>query len=230
MSEPRVRVTGRLIVGLLIVALGVVFTLDQMGVMDSGDVLRWWAVVPLAYGLMRLTGFYCARRTGIGLVFTVGGAWLLLHGLRILVYDPWDFWPVVLIILGVSLVAGSMARARRAGGGEDPSSTLSAFALWSGVTRKVASQDFRGGEVTAIMGGHEIDLRSAKLAEGSAVIDLFVWWGGVDLRVPEDWKVSCEALALLGGIEDASKAPAGEVRGHIILKGLVVMGGVEVKN
>jgi hypothetical protein len=34
----------------------------------------------------------------------------------------------------------------------------------------------------------------------------------------------------MGGVEDMTRAPAGEARGHLILKGLVLMGGVEVKN
>jgi hypothetical protein len=80
------------------------------------------------------------------------------------------------------------------------------------------------------MGGHDLDLRPARIASGPAVIDLFVWWGGVDIRVPQDWKVSCEALPIMAGIEDQTRPPAGEAKGHLILKGLVVMGGVEVKN
>ena len=100
----------------------------------------------------------------------------------------------------------------------------------SGTERKIVSQEFTGGDVTAIMGGHDIDLRSAKAANGTCVIDLLVWWGGVDFLVPDDWKVSAEGLAIMGAIEDSTRAPSGEARGHLILRGLVVMGGVEVKN
>jgi len=94
----------------------------------------------------------------------------------------------------------------------------------------VLSQSFEGGDVTAIMGGQELDLRGARLAGGSASIELFVLCGGVDLRVPEGWRVSVDAVALLGGIEDATRVPTAEAGGHLILKGLVLMGGVEVKN
>ena len=80
------------------------------------------------------------------------------------------------------------------------------------------------------MGGHDIDLRGAGIAGDAAVIDLFVIWGGVEIKVPPDWKVSCEALPIMGGVDDRSKAPAGEARGHLVLKGLIVMGGVEIKN
>jgi len=107
---------------------------------------------------------------------------------------------------------------------------LSTFVVWSGLERKVSAQDFRGGEVTAIMGGAEIDLRSARMAGDSAVVNVSILWGGVDFHVPADWKVTVEALPLLAGIEDATRAPAGEARGHLIIRGAVIMGGVEIKN
>ena len=54
--------------------------------------------------------------------------------------------------------------------------------------------------------------------------------GGVDITVPPDWRVTSEALPILGGVQDSTKTPAAETRGHLIIKGLVMMGGVEVKN
>jgi hypothetical protein len=80
------------------------------------------------------------------------------------------------------------------------------------------------------MGGADIDLRQAKMPAGRAVIDVTVMWGGVDLYVPGDWTVTVEALPLMAGIEDATRAPAGEVRGNLVVKGVVLMGGVEIKN
>jgi len=102
--------------------------------------------------------------------------------------------------------------------------------VWAGIERKVSSLDFRGGDVTAIMGGAEIDLRPARMPAGRAVVDVTVMWGGVDLYVPEDWQVTVEALPLMAGIEDGTRAPAGEVRGHLVVRGVVLMGGVEIKN
>ena len=141
---------------------------------------------------------------------------------------------MVLVVLGGSMVAGAMRRARDADAplapAADTDSTLSTFVVWAGIERKVAALDFRGGDVTAIMGGAEIDLRPAKMPGGRAVIDVTVLWGGVELFVPGDWKVTVEALPLMAGIEDATRAPAGEVRGHLVVKGVVLMGGVEIKN
>ena len=221
---------GRLTFGLIVIALGVLFMLDNLGLASARDILRWWPVLLVLYGLARITGWRCRAHLASGVLFTIIGTWMLLHVFHLVRLGVWDLWPVVLILLGASMVTGTLQRSRAPVSGDETSASLNAFALWSGLTRKVVAQDFRGGDVTAIMGGHEIDLRPARMAEGQAIIDLFVWWGGVELRVPEDWRVSVEALPIMGAVVDESRAPLGEVRGVLVLRGLIVMGGVEVKN
>ena len=227
-------VTPRIILGLVVIALGVLFTLDNLGVISAGELLRWWPALLLVYGLARLTGTAGRRNLTAGVFFTLLGALLLLRELGVIGLDPWDFWPVLLIAFGGSMLTGALRRTRGADApvatGTDSESTFSQFVVWSGIERKVSTQDFRGGDVTAIMGGAEIDLRPAKMPGGRAVVDVTVMWGGVELYVPGDWQVTVEALPLMAGIEDATRAPAGEVRGHLVLRGVVLMGGVEIKN
>lgn len=228
--DGRFRVSARLILGLVVVAVGVALLLDELEIADASVLLRWWPALALAYGLMMLTGVCCRRHVGGGLVVSFFSGWLLLERLDVVHRGPWELWPLALVVLGAAMVIGALRRPDTAAVLEDRASTIRAFALWSGAGRKVVSEDFRGGEITAIMGGHDIDLRPAKIAAGPAVIDAFVWWGGVDLRVPEGWKVTNEALALLGGVEDKTRAPEGEATGHLVIKGLVVMGGMELRN
>jgi hypothetical protein len=254
MHESRMPVTGRLVFGMVVIVLGVLFTLDSVGVLDAGQFLRWWPAAPILYGVARMTGLGCRQNTLAGAIFTIAGTLFLLHDFDVISLDPWSlFWPFVLLAIGASMVRGSLRRQRLrlelrggavhavpvpdgtpgyapAGGGSAPDATFNTFVMWSGLERKVTSNEFRGGDVTAIMGGAEIDLRQSRLAGGEAVIEVLVLWGGVDLFVPADWKVSVEAVPFMGGIEDGTRAPSGEVRGHLVVKGLVMMGGVEVKN
>jgi predicted membrane protein len=227
-------VTPRIILGLIVIGLGVLFTLDNLGVIAAGELLRWWPALLLAYGLSRLTGTGCGRSLTAGVFFTLLGALLLLREFGLVQLDPWDFWPVLLIAIGGSMLTGALRRSRGADAplpsGADAGSTFNQFVVWAGIERKVVSLDFRGGDVTAIMGGADIDLRQAKLPGGRAIIDVTVIWGGVNLYVPGDWTVTVEALPLMAGIEDATRAPAGEARGHLVVRGVVLMGGVEIKN
>jgi len=227
---PRSRVSGRLVLGMVVILLGVILLLDQLHVAPAGQMLRFVPAIPLLLGLMLLTGVGFRRHVAGGLVLCTVSSFLLLRTLGVLDVRLWMLWPAGLIAIGGWLVVAAIRGPASRDKLEKGASTLEAFALWSGSSRKVVSEDFRGGEVTAIMGGHEIDLRPAKIASGTAVIDLFVWWGGVEIKVPEDWKVTNEALALMGGVDDKTRMPQGEIRGHLVLKGPIIMGGVEVKN
>jgi predicted membrane protein len=100
-----------------------------------------------------------------------------------------------------------------------------------GGERVVRSQDFRGGEVTAILGGFEIDLRGAGIAGDSATIEVFALFGGVELRVPEDWDVAVHGTPILGAVINSAKAGIGTVPTKtLVIRGSAIMGGVEVKN
>ena len=221
---------SRLVFGLVVVTFGVIFLLDELGLANAYSILRYWAVIPLGYGLMRLTGTWCRQQLTAGLIFTLVGAWMLLRSLGVLPFGLHDFWPLIIIAVGVMMVAGGLGRGRRGVADGDPSNTIHALAFWSGIDRKIAATDFQGGDITAIMGGHQLDFRAAKMAGGTAVIDLLVMMGGVDMRIPEDWVLTCEAVPIMGGIEDRTRPPAGEVKGRLVLKGFIMMGGVDVKN
>ena len=112
---------------------------------------------------------------------------------------------------------------------QDPSATVDMFAMWSGNVRKSVSSAFRGGDATAVMGGVDLDLRPAKIAPEGAVLEVFTWWGGIDLHVPPGTRVINEANVFMGGIDD--KTTVGDASGGtLVLRGLVVMGGIEIKN
>jgi hypothetical protein len=111
----------------------------------------------------------------------------------------------------------------------DANSTLSAMAILGGVSRGNNSRAFRGADLLAIMGGCQLDLRQAAI-NGEAVIEVFVMWGGIEIRVPEDWTVSSRIVPLMGGVEDKTRPPQGATAHRLILRGFAIMGGVEIKN
>jgi len=106
---------------------------------------------------------------------------------------------------------------------------LSAMAILSGVNRGNNWPAFRGGDLTAVMGGCEIDLRQAAI-NGDATIDVFAVWGGIEIRVPENWTVAFHVTPILGGVEDKTRPSLGSTAHRLTIRGVVVMGAVEVKN
>ena len=114
------------------------------------------------------------------------------------------------------------------GPGRGPDESVSEVAVWAGKQRRIAVPTFRRGDLTAIMGGVELDLRPAGTASGEAIIDVFVIWGGVEIWVPPDWAVVNKVGVLMGGVEDKSTGTQ-DARHRLIVRGFVIMGGMEIK-
>jgi len=221
------RVTPRLILGVAILLAGVAFTLDNLGVLDAGEFIDYWPLILVAVGLAKLVG---VNRTGGWLsagFWILIGIWWTLFNLGVTDFYPPEFWPVFLIVAGLFLVQ----RALRPGRRSDPSpDKVTGFAVLGGATRKSASQDFRGGDFTAVMGGCEVDLRDARITNGPAVIDVFAFWGGVDIRVPPDWEVDGQVTAILGGFDNRTGTGQIDPTQLLVIRGLAMMGGVDVRS
>jgi LiaF transmembrane domain len=221
--------TPQLLVGLLIIAVGILFTLDNLGLAEAGRYIRYWPVGLVAVGLLKIWQARegCGGAFG-GFVFTLGGLWLLIEQTVDVRVGFDDMWPMLMVFLGAYLVwRGVNARERLPGA--DGHSVVRATAILSGVKLASTSRTFRGGDLTAVMGGCEVDLRQAAI-NGEAVIDVFSMWGGIEIRVPDDWVVVNQGTPILGAVEDKTRPTPGAGAHRLIVLGVVVMSGVEVKN
>jgi predicted membrane protein len=167
------------------------------------------------------------------------GAWLLLNTLGLLRVRLWEmFWPLVLIGIGTVLVMQATRRRTRQVTGADADATLTIFAMLSGVKRTSTAQRFRGGEITAVMGGAFIDLRQATIPPGEeAVLDIFTMMGGCEIVVPPSWTVVTPIVPIMGGIDDkrlpmlpGTENMSGKPAPRLVLRGLLLMGGIEIKS
>lgn len=233
MATRNFRVSFQLIIGFIIITLGVLYLLQNFGVLYARDYTKFWPLLLVLFGISRIVqSDHMPQKIWGGFWVIVGSLWVLDH-LDVLYFSIWELWPLVLVAIGLSLI-WRPSRRRFAGVGgtiiEDSDSQINAFAMLGGFKRSNDSQDFRGGEITAIMGGCEIDLRRAVIRESEAVLEVVAIMGGVELRVPEDWQVVLQGVPVLGGYEDKTHQQQGEMRKRLIVKGYVVMGGVEVKN
>jgi predicted membrane protein len=222
------RLTPQLLMGAIIIAIGALFTLDNLGLVDARQYLRYWPAALIFVGALKVWQSRGGGGAFGGLLFIVAGAWLLLETFRIVTISFVDLWPLILVFFGASLVWRGL-RGGRDRVGADGHSTVSAIAVLAGVHRGNNSRAFRGGDLTAIMGGCEIDLRQAAI-DGDAVIDVFAMWGGIELKVPEDWTVASRVVPILGGFEDKTRPQRGAATHRLLIRGFAIMGGIEVKN
>lgn len=229
-NGPR-RLTGRLIFGIIVLALGLTWTLENLGFTDASLVLRWWPALLLTYGLVRFAGLDGARRQTSGLIFMVLGGWLLARELGWVSFSIFKLWPVVMIIIGASLVWRSMRGPAPDAGPNSRSNYPRPFAFMGANTTNVESQTLEALEVTAVMGGVELDLHHARAERREVVAEVFAWWGGIEIAVPGDWEVISEVTPIMGGVENQSRlAPGVQPVTTLIVRGMVVMGGIEIKN
>lgn len=240
------KISPRVVVGLLIVAFGLALTLDELGVMEAGELIHYWPFGILAVGIANVLEKDRSKRT-FGWILTGVGALLVTENFFYINIDVWRFWPLAIVVFGLLIVYRSMRP--RPEGAEGPGYTIgggtsasnatsnkagsleqviSDFVMWSGIQRRVASPAFKRADLTAIMGGIELDLRQAGTENGQAVIDVFVLWGGIEIIVPPDWAVSNEITPIMGGAEDGSTGTQ-QAKHRLVVKGVVIMGGVDIK-
>jgi hypothetical protein len=232
--------SGRVLAGSVLVIVGVAALLAQFTSLHVGGLIAdWWPLVIIVIGAVQLV----TRSAPVfGAVFmVVAGIVLQLWTLGILNVSIWAvIFPLLIVSIGVSLLVPrgwgrSWGRTSSEGGDE-----LHDLAMFSGYESRVESTSFRGGRVTAIFGGMEIDLRGATMAPEGAEIEATAAFGGMELRVPETWRVEITGLPLFGGWSNKTAtakpkgatadtpAPAGTP--VLKIKAFVAFGGFEVKN
>lgn len=223
--------------GLLILGVGIIFTLDKLiDTFEAGSILRLWPALLVVFGLMKLIQSKSTPGRFFGFILTGGGVLLLLDRIEYFQFSfsISDFIVLVLIGLGISLIWSSISSKKSSAltleNIEDEESFINSFAFMGGVSRKNSSQSFRGAELSAIMGGIELDLTEAKMNEDTIVINVFAFWGGIELKVPSKWRVEIDAYPILGGFEDNTKTTQGESPKKLIIRGYAIMGGMEINN
>lgn len=225
--------TGQVVLGLMVIGLGLLFLLDNLGILDMRRAFAFWPMVFIVAGTVKL----CDTRTQGGALLGGGlvgfGILLTLDRLEIIDFNWRTVWPLVLIGLGVYLVMKAMRGRRTMAGavlkdGAGSDSVLDVVAVLGGFERRVATQDFRAAEITAIMGGCTLDMRGAAIQD-EAVINVFSFWGGVTIKCPPDWTIVLEGTPILGAFEEKTVAPPHDGK-RLVIRGYAIMGGVEVRN
>jgi predicted membrane protein len=210
--------------------------LDNLGWLDLDLRIHVIPIVLIAVGILKVLQTRTQSGTVVGGVLILAGALIMLKSLGFLYIDWRTLWPLFIIGAGVAVVFKSATSRKTQGQGdglldkETDESVINLTAIMGGYKRRVTTQDFRGGEITAIMGGGDLDLRQASI-NGDAVLNLFAFCGGITIKVPVDWTVVLEGTPIMGAFEEKTVPPTAISSGkRLILRGYVIMGGVEVRN
>ncbi|MCF6170193.1 MAG: cell wall-active antibiotics response protein [Bacteroidales bacterium] len=227
----------RNITGLILIVFGgllLLNTFDIIGFSVSYYIFSWKTLL-IVIGLVLINR---RENNKIGLLLIgVGTAFWVLDFAGLYVSFGKVFLPLILITIGIVVITRRGRREQagqplRSADGSLNTDYLDDISILGGGIRRIDSHNFKGGNITAIFGGSEFDLKNAEISPEGCVIDVFTMFGGTKLIVPEDWDVKSDVLSLFGGFGDKRQAKSlkSEVKKVLLIKGVVLFGGMEIKS
>jgi predicted membrane protein len=235
MEEQKNSTDKRFWLGGLLIIIGIIFLFNSFEIIDFhfARIIFSWSFFLFIIGLFilintekKVLGGYL---TGIGFIFLIPKVFPQVN------YDGTIVIAIILISLGSYIIFKQKDKQSEISVdalGQIKKDTIDDVAIFGGGTKIVTSDNFRGGNITAIFGGSEIHLKGCKLAEGTNYIDVLALFGGTTLIVPNDWNIVMNVTSIFGGFSDKSvrdpSAPI-DMSKTLIIKGLVIFGGGEVK-
>jgi len=235
-----------LVIGLILTLIGVLFLLQNLGILYVDNLWQYWPLLLILFGLSRAATAYGVSGRVWGGVLVFAGVIFQLSNLGIIRGDPWTFiWAILLIGLGAAMLAA------RLNGWHGPpqwwgqqgqpftessikEGMIREVAIFGGGNKRIDAQDITGGQLEAVFGGIALDLRQAGLAKDKerVVIEANAVFGGVDIRVPDTWNVTVRGSGVFGGYADKTVHPAeaANQKPKLIIAGGAVFGGVTVRN
>jgi predicted membrane protein len=221
---------GRVFGGLIIVIVGSFLLLKQLHVPIPHWVFTPWTFL-IALGLFigvrhQFKGFGWAIPILIGSSFLVGE-----------IFDDFSFhrffWPVLIISIGLYMILRPKKNDRYWGTTTSSEDFIDATAIFGGVKRNIITKKFKGGDVTSVFGGSEINLSQADI-EGKAVLDVTALFGGSKIIVPSNWQINSEDVtAIFGSLDDKRAIIANQTPDPnkiLVITGTVMFGGIDLRS
>jgi predicted membrane protein len=233
----------KLIIGVIIASIGALLLADNIGVLpyQIKDIFFSWQMLLIAIGAINLAG---RNSFFAGVILITIGAFFLIPNL---IHFSFEFtrllWPVIFIVIGLVIIFRRKPKYTNCFNNNTTESCnpinstddfIDILAILGGTKRFIQSQNFKGGKITTIFGGAELDFSQSKLAEGSNEIEITTIFGGSSMVVPADWNVRIEVASILGGFADKRKLNTSEnpenKNKELVIKGVAIFGGGEIKN
>ena len=216
---------NRTSLGLVLIIVGLVLALDSAGVLRTDGIGRWWPLLLIGVGTVKVRQPREDGQRAAGVAFLMlGGLFLFTSVLAVR-----SAWPLLMVAFGAFLLwqgtEGPGAEAVKV----SDTPYLSDMVLIGFVKRGHRPLDFRGGTVTAVIGGVELDLRKANMTS-TAYLDVVAFWGGIEIKVPAEWTVDARVIPLMGAFENKVDAPASPGGPRLVVRGHAIMGAVVIGN
>lgn len=224
--DPRGRMVRGIVWGATVVSAGVLFLLEQLGMLGGYHAWSFWPVLLIIAGVMGMTRRY-HRLFGTALAVT--GTLLLVHSLALGPLQWGVIWPILIIGLGVVILISIMTRKRRPHVPPFARNLPPGAVHMGSKEERVDTQEYEGGEVSSVMGAYLLDLTRAEIKGEVATVSAKAVMGAIEIRVPRHWKVQVESSPVLGAVDDRTHEPVDPTK-ILVIEADVVLGGIEIRN
>lgn len=225
---------GRILLGLLFVLIGLAWLLDVYGyTVFPGGLSVWWPSILVVVGLAKLAASPRWWGGPVGLIVAGG----VLQAWR-LGYLPGLSWkvvaPIAIILAGLLILfaprrwGDERAWEERWRRDTEPHRIeREDTVVFASGDRRAPAEEYKGGELTAVFGHLNADLREAKLPAEGAHLKATSVFGGVDIRVPAGWRVEVKGTPVFGKVQNRTTPGPGPT---LQVEAVSVFGDVDVTN
>jgi len=222
----------RFLPAVILIAVGVIFLLDNLHLFHGHDVWDYWPVALMIAGAFKVADASTPQVRTVGGILLAAGAIILASNLGLIPVDAGDLWPLALIGVGAYMLVNRTGFSWGTRGSYS-SNMQSEAAVFGGGKRKFNTSDFKYAKFDCVFGGFEIDLREAGIVGDSATIEINAVFGGAEVRIPTNWSAVVRAAGVFGAFTDNSTQPNAATTPNfkrLYFKGAAVFGGVNIKN
>lgn len=225
------RQKGRAFFGIAVAILGILWV-AKLALHIPFDWITEWPFLLIIIGVL----------IGIKNNFRNSAWWILcLIGGANLIDDYYPqyndyIWPAALIIGGLAIALRPKKKPcgpnYKTNNSITTESNLNVDVTFGGRKEMITSKDFKSGTVSLTFGGCELNFMQADI-EDTAILDLRVSFGGVEIIVPSHWHIQNEISPSFGNVEDErtiQTATGTENKKTLILRGSCAFGNVEIKS
>lgn len=223
--------------GVLVIFAGLLLLARNTGFLTPSvsRIIFSWEMLLIAIGAVNIV-WRQSFWSGVILI-GVGGFFLLVNFYH-MPFSTWQiFFPTLIILVGLQMIFGASKWKKHLHGKPMFNQSVGSedyfedIAIFGGGERKVVTPNLKGGSMVAGFGGSKIDLSHSSIAAGEKpVIEVVCFFGGTALIVPADWNVKMEVFNIFGGYVDKRIASIVDHNKTIIIKGVVIFGGGEIKS
>ncbi|TFG83028.1 MAG: hypothetical protein E4G74_01830 [Erysipelotrichales bacterium] len=235
--------------GMVLVVVGILVLLSNLDIFYVSDLIDYlW---PSALILLGLASIVEHRRLTIWGMILVGIGALYLANAFALLYKLDTsalIGPVILVAIGIGLLFGRRSHEiniriprdpihinvgndfRSSGSSSSNNSSKQNYTgFLSSVEEHVLDEAFVSCEVTALLGGANMDFSDIKIAGNEATLNLNAIFGSVECRLPRDVRIVASGTPMLGGFENRCVSDPNAVK-TLFIRYTSMFGSVEIKN